>query len=136
MIKIPNCVVVQSQSNGRSVSSFSRSPLSEKPGNASRKKDFRFPTKEQTGFQIEKAEQCCALEAEHHGHRRHRRTQKEPERLYFLLILPRERKKEPDEPERYMLNMRFPPQSCLIVLSCSEKGWISFRWWRRGKDFY
>lgn len=28
--------------------------LSEKPGNASRKKDFRFPTKEQTGFQIEK----------------------------------------------------------------------------------
>lgn len=39
--------------------------LSGKPGNASRKKDFRFPTKEQTGFQIEKAEQCSALETEH-----------------------------------------------------------------------
>lgn len=39
--------------------------FSEKPGNASRKKDFRFPTKEQTGFQIEKAEQCSALETEH-----------------------------------------------------------------------
>lgn len=38
--------------------------LCEKPGNASRKKDFRFPTKEQTGFQIEKAEQCSALETE------------------------------------------------------------------------
>lgn len=85
MIKNPNCVVVQSQSNGRSVSSFSRSPLSEKPGNASRKKDFRFPTKEQTGFQIEKAEQCCALEAEHHGHRRHRRTPKRTRAALFSL---------------------------------------------------
>lgn len=37
-----------------------RGPLSsQEPGNASRKKDFRFPTKEQTGFQIEKAEQSC-----------------------------------------------------------------------------
>lgn len=36
----------------------------QKPGNASRKKDFRFPTKEQTGFQIEKAEQSCGPGAE------------------------------------------------------------------------
>lgn len=42
-----------------------RSPLREAAGNASRKKDFRFPTKEQRGFQIETAEQCSALEAEH-----------------------------------------------------------------------
>lgn len=29
-------------------------PVCEEPGNASRKEDFRFPTKEQTGFQSEK----------------------------------------------------------------------------------
>lgn len=40
-----------------------------------------------------------------------------------------------NQPERYMLNMRFPPQSRLIVFTCSEKGWISFRWWRRKRFF-
>lgn len=62
LIKInPNCVPFQLQ-----VGEACRlcGLLSEKkPGNASRKKDFRFPTKEQTGFQIEKAEGRCAMNA-------------------------------------------------------------------------
>ena len=40
-----------------------------------------------------------------------------------------------DEPERYMLNMRFPPQSCLIVFGCSERVGFHFVG-GGGKDFY
>lgn len=40
-----------------------------------------------------------------------------------------------DEPERYMLNMRCPPQSCLIVFSCSERVGFHFVG-GGGKDFY
>lgn len=54
--------------------------LSEKPGNASRKKDFRFPTKEQTGFQIEKAEQCSGTAAP--GHRYPERNLKNQNGLF------------------------------------------------------
>lgn len=109
----------------------------QKPGNASRKKDFRFPTKEQTGFQIEKAEQCCGPGAE-----RSRAATRRPGHApcaiirkniapYFLIPATG----ADDEPERYMLNMRCPPQSCLIVFSCSERVGFHFVG-GGGKDFY
>lgn len=50
---------------------------------------------------------------------------------YFLILNWRPN----DEPERYMLNMRCPPQSCLIVFSCSERVGFHFVG-GGGKDFY
>lgn len=110
----------------------------QKPGNASRKKDFRFPTKEQTGFQIEKAEQSCGPGAERSRDAlaetpwpRSVRNYKENIAPYFLIRATG----ADDEPERYMLNMRCPPQSCLIVFSCSERVGFHFVG-GGGKDFY
>ena len=115
-----------------------RALLSQEPGNASRKKDFRFPTKEQTGFQIEAAEQCCAPETEAAApgdtHREHplRPCVKTPLTSYFYksFYAPN------DEPERYMLNMRFPLQSCLIVFGGSD--WVGFHFvaWRWRKKIF
>lgn len=106
-----------------------------KPGNASRKKDFRFPTKEQTGFQIEKAEQSCGPGAERSRAAapwpRSVRNYKKNIATYFRILAAG----ADDEPERYMLNMRCPPQSCLIVFSCSERVGFHFVG-GGGKDFY
>lgn len=112
-----------------------RGLLLAKSGNASRKKDFRFPTKEQTSFQIEKAEQCCALQTEPEHGRRHEAPpprgsgtpgNTESKQLIPLILYG-------IKGRTWEIHVEHEVSSAVLshCVHLFRKGWISFRWWRR-----
>lgn len=137
MIKNPNCVLVQFQSNGRSVSSFAVSSLRRSQETRPGKRISDFRQKSRRAFRLKRLNNAVARGAgAQRSPRRDTlssvRNYKEKNIAAYFLIL---NGGPNDEPERYMLNMRCPPQSCLIVFSCSERVGFHFVG-GGGKDFY
>lgn len=99
------------------------SPRSQETRPGKRISDFR--QKEQTGFQIEKAEQCAALEAQTPG-----AAFQEPERLISLILYGTKWR-------TWEIHVEHEVSSAVLshCVPLFRKGWISCRWWRRKRFF-
>lgn len=99
-------------------------------GSASRKKDFRFPTKGAAGApRLKRGSTSCSRRTNQNRARTGARTAPGP-RAHA-----QKKKTNPNAPERYMLSMSCPPQAGLIVLRRSAS--LRFHFVRgAAKDFY